>query len=386
MPATRLLSCSAVVVLLTLSAAVSVAQPTVPRDRVPAIPSSIRPFVDRLYSPDPRQRAEAACQIGRRHAEASSAIPVLLSMLGDEVLVTTLDCEMSPWLRRELATNPDALKWSQTSPAQEAAEALGEIGNASIPGLLQALTHGDWKVRSFAAYGLGEVDVIIEPIPVIDALSGTLSDAHPNVRDRSAWALGEIEHVAGVEPLLKALQDSEPRVRSRAAWALGEIEDPSAVQGLVRALSDSDASVREKSVWALGEIESESAVEGLLPLLGDPTPNVRRRVVWALGEIESPSAIQGLLQTLTDSDPDVRRQSAWALGEIEHSTAVSGLVSALKDEDWQVRKNAAWALGEIEDPSAIDALRAAANDSNNQVRRAVDYALGELSDKRRRRQ
>ena len=355
MTATRPLSCSAVVVLLTLSAAISAAQPTVPRDRVPAIPSSIRPFVDRLYSPDPRQRAEAACQIGRRHAEASSAIPVLLSMLGDEVLVTALDCEMSPWLRRELATNPDALKWSQTSPAQEAAEALGEIGNASIPGLLQALTHSDWKVRSFAAYGLGEVDVIIEPIPVIDALSGTLSDTHPNVRDRSAWALGEIEHVAGVEPLLKALQDSETRVRSRAAWALGEIEDPSAVQGLVRALSDSDASVREKSVWALGEIESESAVEGLLPLLTDPTPSVRRRV-------------------------------AWALGEIEHSTAVSGLVSALKDEDWQVRKNAAWALGEIEDPSAIDALRLAANDSNNQVRRAVDYALGELGDRRRRRQ
>ena len=353
MPFTRPLSSSAFVALLTLSATMTAAQPTVPRNGGPEVHSSIRHFVDRLYSPDPRERAEAACQIGRRHAEAASAIPVLLSMLADDAPVTALECAMSPWLRRALATSPDARQWSQTSPAQEAAEALGDIGNASIPGLLQALSQNDWKVRLFAAYGLGEVDEIIEPLPVVDALCRTLSDTHPNVRDRGAWALGEIEHASAVEPLMKALNDSDMRVRSRAAWALGEIENPAAVPGLLDALSDSDATVR-------------------------------RQVAWALGEIESPAAVSGLLQTLTDSDPGVRRQSAWALGEIEHSSAVDGLIIALRDDDWQVRKHAAWALGEIEDPTAISALRTAANDSNSQVRRAVDDALGELGAKRRR--
>ncbi len=353
MPSPQPPSVLVLAILVTLEAGAT-AQPTVPRDRAPVVPSAIRSFVDRLYSPDPKERAEAACQIGRRHAEAVSAIPILLSMLSDDVPVPALECEMSPWLRRTLPSSPDARKWMETSPAKEAAEALGDIGNAAVPGLLQSLAHVDWKVRAFAALGLGEVDQILERGQVIEALGTRLSDGHPDVRDRSAWALGEIEDATAVEPLLKALHDGDARVRARAAWALGEIE-------------------------------SDLAVNGLLPLLTDANVKVRRQVVWALGEIESAAAVPGLVQTLTDSDVDVRRQSAWALGEIEHATAVDSLVLALKDSDWQVRRTAAWALGEIEDPAAIDALRAAADDANSEVRRAIDHALRELGDRRHKR-
>jgi HEAT repeat protein len=379
------LSLLALAILLTLLPAGATAQPTLARDRAPVVPGAILSFVDRLYSPDPKERAEAACQIGRRHAEAASAIPILLSMLSDDVPVPALECEMSPWLRRTLPTSPDARKWMETSPAKEAAEALGDIGNAAVPGLLQSLAQPDWKVRAFAALGLGEVDRIVELGQVIDALGNRLTDVHPDVRDRSAWALGEIEDPTAVEPLLKALDDGDARVRARAAWALGEIEHPSAVSGLLAALADREAAVREKSVWALGEIESDLAVDGLLRLLSDANAKVRRQVVWALGEIESPAAVPGLVQTLTDSDVEVRRQSAWALGEIEHASAVESLVVALRDSDWQVRRTAAWALGEIEDPTAIDALRAAADDSNGEVRRAIDQALRELGDRRLKR-
>jgi HEAT repeat protein len=337
---------------LTLLGVSAAAQPTLPRDQTPSIDGAIRPLVTRLYSADPKERAEAACQIGRRHAAGASAIPVLLSMLSDDVTVPALECEMSPWLRRTLPTSPDARKWAETSPAKEAAEALGDIGNAAVPGLLQALVHSDWKVRKFAAYGLGEVDRIVDLAGVVGALAGRLTDVHPDVRDRSAWALGEIEDVTAVEPLLKTLNDADARVRARVAWALGEIEHPSAVNGLVRALNDSDAAVREKLVWALGEIESDLAIDALLQTLGDP-------------------------------DVEVRRQSAWALGEIEHGSAVGGLVRALRDDDWNVRKTAAWALGEIENLSAIDELRAVASDPNAEVRRAVSQALKELGERRR---
>jgi HEAT repeat protein len=370
--------------LLTVFAAGAPAQPTVPRDQVPAMPGGIRSLVDRLYSPDAKERAEAACQLGRRHAEAVGAIPVLLSMLADDVMVPAIECEMGPWVRRNLPVSPDAQKWMQTSPAKEAAEALGDIGYAAVPGLLQALANSEWKVRKFAAVGLGEMDQIVQRADVIDALAGRLTDPQVEVRDQSAWALGEIEDPEAVEPLLRALHDGDTRVRTRAAWALGEIEHPSAVNGLVTALNDSDAAVREKSVWALGEIESELAVEGLVPLLHDADAKIRRQVAWALGEIESGAAVPALVQALSDGVVDVRRQAAWALGEIEHATAVEGLTRALKDDDWQVRKTAAWALGEIEDPSAIDELRAAAQDSNGEVRRAIAQALRELGDWRRK--
>ena len=84
------LSVLVLAILLTLEVGAT-AQPTVPRDRAPVVPSAIRSFVDRLYSPDPKERAEAACQIGRRHAEAASAIPILLSMLSDDVPVPALE-------------------------------------------------------------------------------------------------------------------------------------------------------------------------------------------------------------------------------------------------------------------------------------------------------
>ncbi len=147
MPSPQPLSLLVLAMLVTLEAGAT-AQPTVPRDRAPVVPGAIRSFVDRLYSPDPKERAEAACQIGRRHAEAASAIPILLSMLSDDVPVPALECEMSPWLRRTLPSSPDARKWMETSPAKEAAEALGDIGNAAVPGLLQSLAHVDWKVRA----------------------------------------------------------------------------------------------------------------------------------------------------------------------------------------------------------------------------------------------
>ena len=341
-------------VFLTLLGAGAQAQPTLPRDQAAPVPGELRAFVDRLYSPDPKERAEAACQIGRQHAKAASAIPILLSMLSDDAAVSALECKMSPWLRRALAASPDAQRWSETSPAREAAEALGDIGNASVPGLLQSLAHSDWKIRKFAALGLGEVNQIVERASVIAALASRLTDVHADVRDRSAWALGEIEDATAVEPLLNALNDADARVRARAAWALGEIESPSAVNGLLAALNDSEVSVRQKSVWALGEIQSPLAVDGLLPLL-------------------------------KDTDARIRRQAAWALGEIAHGSAVNGLAGALKDDDWQVRKTAAWALGEIEDPSAIGELRAAAADSNSEVRRAVAHALRELGDGRSKR-
>jgi HEAT repeat protein len=50
----------------------------------------------------------------------------------------------------------------ETSPAKETAEALGDIGSAAVPGLLQSLAQSDWKIRKVAALGLGEVDQIVE--------------------------------------------------------------------------------------------------------------------------------------------------------------------------------------------------------------------------------
>ncbi len=190
------------------------------RDRAPQVPESIRRYVDQLYSPDPKQRADAACEIGRRHYEAAAAIPVLLTMLHDDVVVSAIECDMRDSLRRNRPLTPEALKWSETSPAKEAADTLGEIGDAAVPGLLQALTNSDWRVRKFAAYGLGEAEPQVDRAKAVAALANRLTDSHPEVRDRSAWALGKLKMRPPSPALLRALRaDTDRRVRLTSAWA-----------------------------------------------------------------------------------------------------------------------------------------------------------------------
>jgi HEAT repeat protein len=368
------------VLALTVLPHLAAGQPTLVRDRAPAVPNSIRPFVDRLYSSDPRQRADAACEIGRRRQDAAAAIPILLTMLHDEVVVSAIDCNMSDWLRRQIGISADAVKWSETSPAKEAADTLGDIGDAAVPGLLQALNNSDWRVRKFAAHGLGEAEPQADRTTAVAALGNRLTtDANADVRERSAWALGEIEDAAAVDALTGALRgDADRRVRATAAWALGEIEHPSAVPGLVAVLDDSDIELRKKAAWALGEIESATAVDGLVNALKDPDAGMRRQAAWSLGEIEDTSATPGLIGALKDAEVSVRKEAAWALGEIEGMGAVRALIDALKDSNWEVRKMAAWALGEIEDAAALEALQAARYDANVEVRRAVMDAIREL--------
>ena len=370
--------------VLTLCAASADAQPTLGRDRAPAVPAGIRVYVDRLYSPEPRTRAEAACQLRRNHRDATPAIPILLSMLSDDVVVDALECHMSPWLRQQLRVSTDARQWSQTSPAKEAAETLGDIGDAAVPGLLTALRHADWRTRKFAAHGLGEAEPLHDGLKVIAALSDRLTDEHADVRERSAWALGEIENPVAVPAVARTLQnDRDRRVRLRAAWALGEIEDAGAVNGLVAVLTEADVELRKMAIWALGEIEDASAIPGLVKALGDADISVRRQVVWALGEIEDRSAVNGLVSVLKDADVELRKKAAWALGEIEDASAVPGLSQALRDDaDVGVRREAAWALGEIEDRSAVDALLQALKDRDWPVRKMAAWALGEIEDPR----
>ena len=369
--------------VLTLCATSAEAQPTLARDRAPSVAAEIRPFVDRLYAGDASARAEAACQLRKQHRDATTAIPILLSMLADDVTVPAIECHMSDWLRRQLPVSADARKWSETSPAKEAADTLGHIGDAAVPGLIQQLANADWRVRKFAAHGLGEAEPQLDRPNAVAALGERLTDTHRDVRDRSAWALGEIEDAAAVPALTRALRnDSDRGVRNRAAWAMGEIEDASAVEGLVAVLGDPDAELRKQAVWALGEIESGRAVTGLVRALADAEVSVRKQAAWALGEIEDAAAVPGLVAALAgDADVSVRREAAWALGEIESHGAVDALIRALKDPDYRVRKTAAWALGEIEASSALEALQAARYDVNVEVRDAVARAIRELRDR-----
>ena len=150
-------------------------QSEIPKEDILAnIPSDIRSQVRRLYSSDPIQRALGANCLGKMGAEAVPAVPFLIGILDDET----------------------ALEWRHgknipargTSPAEEAENALEEIGK-----------------------------------PAVDPLIAALKNQNSDIRGRAARALGTIRDTRAVDPLIAALKDENSGVRGRAARALQEI-------------------------------------------------------------------------------------------------------------------------------------------------------------------
>ena len=77
-----------------------------------------------------------------------------------------------------------------SSPAQEAARALGRFGRLSVTPLLAALADPTAAVRRYAAVALGLLDDGAAA-PAVPRLVATLSDADWQVRRNAVWALGE---------------------------------------------------------------------------------------------------------------------------------------------------------------------------------------------------
>jgi HEAT repeat protein len=63
-------------------------------------------------------------------------------------------------------------------------------------------------------------------------------------------------------------------------------------------LKDSDANVRQKSAYALGELKAVEAVPALMEALKDQNISVRHDAVYALGEMKAKEAVPALIETL----------------------------------------------------------------------------------------
>lgn len=94
-----------------------------------------------------------------------------------------------------------------------------------------------------------------------------------------------------------ALDAIPPAARARAArvHALGQASDPAAVPELAQALSDLDGNVRRLAASALGKLDDLTAVPPLLAALAtEQRPQVRQYMVNALGRLGDPRARRGL--------------------------------------------------------------------------------------------
>lgn len=101
------------------------------------------------------------------------------------------------------------------------AEALRDMGDVAVEGLLTALKDKDWHIRETAARALGRPDNQRAVEPLIAALG----DEHPFIRLSAAGSLGRIGDERAIEPLFDTtLNDSDEKVRNTATDALKRFE------------------------------------------------------------------------------------------------------------------------------------------------------------------
>ena len=249
--------------------------------------AEVRALAAELQASEPVRRATGACEMGRLGRPAEAAIPLLVELLGDGVVIPAIPCAVGRrgWSGVPVAAGAELDEWPPTSPGREAARALARLADPARDPLIAALSHTDWLVRNNAAWALGRIADRRAVEPLVDRLA----DERAEVRATAAGSLGRIEDGRATAPLIELLRDIETTVREVAAWALGRLEDQRALQPLVNALRDAASQVRAQAAWSLGRLEDPQAVGPLGALLTGPDPDagVREQAAWALGRIES---------------------------------------------------------------------------------------------------
>jgi len=259
-----------------------------------SLPPELVRQIPRLFRHEPLARAEAAAHIGRMGRRGAAAVPYLIRLLPD-----TTQVQLSNYLGGGYYTS------TETTPGEEAARALAQIGPAASNSLLLVL-----------------------------------KDSRPVVRRLAAKALGQIGELNAVEFLVDMLRDPNPGVRATVAVALGNYHNPMAAQKIMDAYPGASREVRTDLLYILGNINDVLAVPFLIEHARDPEPASRAAVMLVLGKIRDARGIPALLHGLRDADDATRANAAYALGGFYSPQVVEALIEALSDKAGSVREAA----------------------------------------------
>jgi len=375
--------------LCVFLAQVSYAQPTIPKEDIPAdIDPEVREQIERLYSEDAEERVHAADTLGGWGEKAAPAVPFLMDLLDDPLELlskarTPFMAATSALIRLgeppiEVLTN--ALKHENTYVQTSAIRFLALTRDLrAVEPVVAALDDQVFAVRHAAASVLGNM---VWDGHGVDLLLGALDDKSWRVRSSAALALGWRKVPQAREPLFTALEDGHTQVQHAAELALWWLGEPGLVEHLIDALTDEEAYVRREAALALGQSADERAVKPLITALHDESGGVRETAASALGSLHDPRAVLPLIGALKDEWQQVRRAAASALGAIGDARAVEALIDALGDKDYDVRHAATCALGHFKDKRAVDPLIAVLLRDDGYLRQAAAQALGEIGDTR----
>lgn len=253
---------------------------------------SVEDWAQQISSSDPSDRAWAAYQLGKLEQRSTPAVPALISLLQDDTPVL-----LSRYVGGGYRSSND------TTPGEEASQALIKIGQNAVLALLEALSQPKPVTRRLAAKALGQIG----------------------------------DHVA-IQPLITSLADPDRQVRAAAAIALGSFRYPAAAQKIVDLLPTVAPAQQVDMIYALGQVGEVIVVPTLIARAATDPPEVRAAIMHALGRLRDGRAVSTLLQGLRDPDDRVRANAAFALSQYGSGSVITSLIAALDDPSPRVRE------------------------------------------------
>lgn len=241
----------------------------------------------------------------------------------DEARVARLEQERAP-----ASDFLPFLSGAEPATARRAALALGRLERRdALEPLLTALASSDPGLRATAAFGLGQLDLALDPA------------APPHQADRA-----RVE-----QALTQALSsEADAEVRRALVRALGRLAEHAGLDALV-ALGSAEGPLRAEALVALGvsgarRRASRSADPALLAAvaagLQAPDERVRAGAAYALFRQKAKAPEAALRVALASQDPQVRIFAARAAPSQDDAVAAVVLDLGLKDADWRVRVEA----------------------------------------------
>jgi HEAT repeat protein len=271
-----------------------------------------------------------------------------------------------------------------------AVRALGAMGGADDGSALTALARVAERVAEGGAAGAGaEGGSVVAPRVLWASLARFGPGAarvlapmlvHPawRVRSAAAYLLGEVGAAERIPDLIERVADLEPDVRAKAAQALGRLEAHSALFPLLGRLEDAAWLVRMHAVRALGALGEETAAEPVARRLYDPHWRVRQEAGAVLARLGGP-AVDLLTHTLLTTEDGFARQQV--VEELQRTPVLSEAIDRVGGEwgpDGVLAGSATRLLTAVAEVGAHGRMLAAlADHADPRVRTAMARLLGE---------
>ncbi|MDF1664380.1 MAG: HEAT repeat domain-containing protein [Planctomycetota bacterium] len=288
------------------------------------------------------EKLRAIPSLGARGTKAEKAIPELVILIKKGELVQDSAMALAQIGQKSLPELVQLLNVKSPYAREMVVCALGEMGplvNKAFPDLIKALVRAVKEDKESLWKRIGKTIVKMGP-GAIPKLINVMKDKKSPARYMAAAVIGDMG-VGVLEPLTKLIKGDDKDLRFLAAVGLKGLGPLAAklTPDLIEMIGEKDENSRIAAIQALEKIgpKAEAAVPTLIKIAKNPSAELRHVAISALGGIGSPAekVIPVLTDLLDDKDEDFLYGVIFVLGKFgpRAANAVPKLLQLLKNED-----------------------------------------------------